>query len=60
MTYPIVSLEQIAGMHKFEQDWLFEKLLGKLSANRHLILAAEQGCYLLLQLPSFLSVEGSL
>lgn len=30
-------------MHRTEQDWLFEKLLGKLNAHRHLVLTADQG-----------------
>ena len=29
-------------VYKVEQDWLFEKLLGKLNSHRHLILAAKQ------------------
>jgi hypothetical protein len=43
MTTPFFSLEQIADVYKVEQDWLFEKLLAKLNAHRHLILAASQG-----------------
>jgi len=30
-------------IYKTEQDWLFEKLLRKLNANRHLLLTADQG-----------------
>ena len=33
----------MASVYEVEQDWLFEKLLGKLNANRHLILIADQG-----------------
>ena len=43
MTTPFFSLEQMSSVYKVEQDWLFEKLLGKLNAHRHLILAAGQG-----------------
>ena len=43
MTIPITTFEQIAAMYKVEQDWLFEKLLGNLNAQRHVILAAKQG-----------------
>ena len=43
MTTPFFSLEQMSSVYKVEQDWLFEKLLGKLNANRHLVLTAGQG-----------------
>ena len=43
MTTTFFSLEQMAAVYKVKQDWLFEKLLGKLNAHRHLILAADQG-----------------
>ena len=43
MTTPFLSLEQLDAAYKIEQDWLFEKLLGKLNAHRHLILSAEPG-----------------
>jgi hypothetical protein len=43
MTSPIFSLEQLDAVYKIEQDWLFEKLLEKLNAHRHLILSADQG-----------------
>ncbi len=43
MTTTFLSLEQLTATYKTEQDWLFEKLLGKLNANRHLILTADQG-----------------
>jgi len=33
----------MAVVYKVEQDWLFEKLLDKLNAHRHLILSADQG-----------------
>jgi len=33
----------MSAVYKTEQDWLFEKLLRKLNANRHLILTADQG-----------------
>jgi len=42
MNTPLYSLEQLDTMYKIEQDWLFEKLLGKLNANRHLIITADQ------------------
>ena len=42
MTTPFYSLEQLDAMHKIEQDWLFEKLLDKLNAHKHLILSADQ------------------
>ena len=38
-----LSLEQLSQVFKIEQDWLFEKLLGKLNSNTSLILAADQG-----------------
>ena len=41
-TLPYVSLEQMASIYKIEQDWLFEKFLGKLTSHRHLILTADQ------------------
>ncbi|MEN8229620.1 MAG: hypothetical protein ABFS38_15780 [Bacteroidota bacterium] len=41
MTTPFFSLEQMAAVYKVEQDWLFEKLLVKLNAHRHLILTAD-------------------
>jgi hypothetical protein len=37
------SLEQMAAIYEVEQDWLFEKFLGKLNAHEHLILSADQG-----------------
>jgi len=43
MTNLIFSFGQLDAVYKIEQDWLFEKLLGKLNAHRHLILAADQG-----------------
>ena len=43
MTNPFLSLEQMSAVYKTEQDWLFEKLLRKLNANRNLILSADQG-----------------
>jgi hypothetical protein len=43
MTTTFLSLEQMASGYKIEQDWLFEKLLGKLNAHMHLILSADQG-----------------
>ena len=43
MTTPFLSLEQMATVYKVEQDWLFEKLLEKLNAHRHIILTADQG-----------------
>ena len=43
MTTPIFSLKQLDAVYKIERDWLFEKLLGKLNAHRHLILSADQG-----------------
>ena len=43
MTTPFLSLEQMATVYKIEQDWLFEKLLEKLNAHRHIILTADQG-----------------
>ena len=43
MTTPFFFLEQLDTEYKIEQDWLFEKLLGKLNAHRHLILTADQG-----------------
>lgn len=43
MTTPFLALEQMAAAYKIEQDWLFEKLLGKLNAHRHTILIADQG-----------------
>ena len=42
MTTPFLSLEQMVAVCEIEQDWLFEKLLGKLNAHRHLILFADQ------------------
>jgi hypothetical protein len=42
MTTPFYSLEQLDAMFRIEQDWLFEKLLGKLNAHKHLILSADQ------------------
>ena len=43
MTTSFLSLEQMSAVYKTEQDWLFEKLLQKLNANRNLILSADQG-----------------
>jgi len=43
MTTSIFSLDQLDAGYKIEQDWLFEKFLEKLNANRHLILTADQG-----------------
>jgi len=43
MTKPFCSLEQLDAIYKIEQDWLFEKLLRELNAQRHLILSAIQG-----------------
>ncbi len=43
MDTPILSLEHLAEVYKTEQDWLFEKLLRKLSSQRHLFLTAERG-----------------
>ena len=43
MTTPFLSLEQMATVYKIEQDWLFEKLMEKLNAHRHIILTADQG-----------------
>ena len=43
MTTPFLSLEQMATVYKVEKDWLFEKLLEKLNAHRHIILTADQG-----------------
>jgi len=42
MTTSFFTLEQMVAVYKVEQDWLFEKLLGKLNSHRHLILAAEK------------------
>ena len=42
MTTTFLSLEQLTEVYKIEQDWLFEKLLGKLNSHRHLILTADQ------------------
>jgi hypothetical protein len=42
MITPFLPLEQMDKVYKVEQDWLFEKLLGKLNSNRHLIIAAAQ------------------
>ncbi len=42
MNTSFFTLEQMDEVYKVEQDWLFEKLLGKLNSHRHLILAAEQ------------------
>ncbi len=42
MTTSFPTLQQMDTVYKVEQDWLFEKLLGKLNSNRHLILAAAQ------------------
>ena len=42
MTTPFLSFEQMDAVCKIEQDWLFEKLLGKLNAHRRLILFADQ------------------
>jgi len=51
MTTSFFILEQMDAVYKVEQDWLFEKLPGKLNSHRHLILAAEKHpdihiCYL--------------
>jgi len=43
MTIPFLSLGQLAAEYKTEQDWMFEKLLGKLNSHIHLILTADQG-----------------
>ena len=43
MTTPLFNLHQMAEVYNVEQDWLFEKLLGKLNMHRHLILVAEKG-----------------
>ena len=43
MTTTFLSLEKMASVYKIEQDWLFEKLLGKLNVHRHLILSADRG-----------------
>ncbi|MEN8229874.1 MAG: hypothetical protein ABFS38_17060 [Bacteroidota bacterium] len=43
MSTTFLSFEQLNEVYKIEQDWLFEKLLGKLNAHRHLILTADQG-----------------
>ena len=42
MTTSFFTLKQMDTVYKVQQDWLFEKLLGKLNSHRHLILAAEQ------------------
>jgi hypothetical protein len=42
MTTSFLTLEKMDVVYKVEQDWLFEKLLGKLNSNMHLILAAEK------------------
>ena len=42
MTTSFITLEQMDVLYKIEQDWLFEKLLGKLNSHRHLILSAAQ------------------
>jgi hypothetical protein len=42
MTTSLITLQQMDTMYKVEQDWLFEKLLGKLNSHRHLILASKQ------------------
>ena len=42
MTAPFPSFEQMAELHICEQDWLFEKLLVKLNAHRHILLTADQ------------------
>ncbi|HDS06133.1 MAG TPA: hypothetical protein ENO05_00775 [Bacteroides sp.] len=39
---PFFSLEQLDTDLKIEQDWLFERILGELNAQRHLILAADR------------------
>jgi hypothetical protein len=43
MAAPIFPLKQLDALYKIEQDWLFEKLLEKLNAHRHLILSADHG-----------------
>ncbi|MEN8228958.1 MAG: hypothetical protein ABFS38_12450 [Bacteroidota bacterium] len=41
MSTTFLSFEQLNEVYKVEQDWLFEKLLVKLNAHRHLILTAD-------------------
>jgi hypothetical protein len=43
MTKPIPSLEHLGEVYQIEEDFLFENLLAKLNAHRHLILSADQG-----------------
>ncbi len=42
MTTSFFTLEQMDAFYNVEQDWLFEKLLGKLNSHRNLILTAAQ------------------
>jgi hypothetical protein len=39
MTTTSVILKRMAAVRRSEQDWLFEKLLGKMNAHRYLILS---------------------
>ncbi|MCK5691491.1 MAG: hypothetical protein KAI08_01540 [Bacteroidales bacterium] len=43
MSTPILSLEHMDSVSRTEQDWLFEKLLGKLNSHRHIFLTADPG-----------------
>jgi hypothetical protein len=43
MTNDFLSFEQMSDLYTVEQDWLFDKLLDKLNAQRHLLLTADQG-----------------
>lgn len=43
MTTPLISLEHLSCEYIYEQDWLFEKLLGRLSSLKHLAISADQG-----------------
>jgi len=43
MTDHFLSFEQMAELYTVEQDWLFEKLLVKLNAQRRVLLTADQG-----------------
>ena len=42
MAAEIFSPDQPDAMFEIEHDWLFEKLPGRLNANKHLMLSADQ------------------
>jgi hypothetical protein len=43
MAIPFLSLDQLDAGYRIEQDWLFDKLLGKLNEHRNLVLSADRG-----------------